>query len=87
MKGFILGSVAALLLSSPVWACPEFPKHPNMHKAAQDLCAAHKAVNEAIEANKGELGGHAIQAQKLLNQAMGQLEEAAAFANKRGPAK
>ena len=87
MKRMILGTVAALLVSAPVWACPEFPRHPNMHKAAQDLCAAHQAVNQAIEANKAELGGHAAEAQKLLNQAMQELKQAAEFANKRGPVK
>ena len=81
MKGIVTGFVAAVLLSSPLWACPEFPRHANLHKAAQDLCAAHKAVHDAIEANKAELGGHGEQAQKLLNEAMGQLEQAAAFAN------
>jgi len=81
MKRVIISTISALLLSTPVWACPEFPRHPNMHKAAADLCAAHRAINEAIEANKAELGGHAVQAQKLLSEAMGQLEQAAAFAN------
>jgi len=83
MKAIVTGFAAALLLSSSVWACPEFPRHPNMHKAAADLCAAHQAINAAIEANKAELGGHAMEAQKLLNQAMGQLEQAAKFANEK----
>ena len=83
MKTLILGTVAAVLLSTPVWAakCPEFPRHANMHKAAADLCAAEAAVTAAVEANKAELGGHAMKAQEHLKQAMHELEEAAAFAN------
>ena len=48
---------------------------------AQDLCAAQKAMHEAIEANKKELGGHGEAAQKAMHNAMEQIEEAAKFAN------
>ena len=81
MKNVILGAAAAMFLSAPVLACPEFPHHANMHKAAADLCAAHKAMQEAIEANKKELGGHGEAAQKAMHEAMQQLEQAAKFAN------
>ncbi|HUJ25063.1 MAG TPA: hypothetical protein VLW85_03530 [Myxococcales bacterium] len=73
--------VAALLIGTPVFACPQFPHHPNMEKAAQDLCAAHKAMHEAIEANRKDLGGHGEQAEKAMHAAMEQIEQAAKFAN------
>ena len=85
-KSFLFGSVAAvaLLLSSPARAgCPEFPKHANMHKAAADLCAAHAAVVAAVEANQADLGGHAAESLKHMQQAMVELEKAAKFANEK----
>lgn len=79
MKKLML--VAAMLIGTPVLACPEFPRHPNMHKAAADLCAAQKAMHEAIEANKKELGGHAVAAEKAMHEAMEEIEQAAKYAN------
>ena len=81
MKRILMGVAAAMLASAPVLACPEFPHHPNMAKAASDLCAAHKAMHEAIEANKKDLGGHGEMAEKAMHNAMEQLEAAAKFAN------
>ena len=81
MKRMILGAAAAMFISVPVLACPEFPHHPNMHKAAADLCAAHKAMHEAIEANRKDLGGHGEAAEKAMHAAMEQIEQAAKFAN------
>ncbi len=81
MKGIVLSVAAGLLLSTPVLACPQFPKHKNMHDAAQDFCAAAEKIKAAQKANKDELGGHAEAALKHLEQAMHELEEAAVFAN------
>jgi hypothetical protein len=81
MKRMIVGAAAAMLMSAPVLACPEFPHHPNMHNAAADLCKAQKAMHEAIEANKKELGGHGEAAEKAMHEAMEQIEQAAKFAN------
>ena len=81
MKGIVLSVAAGLLLSTPVLACPQFPKHPNMHAAAQDFCAAAEKIRAAQKANKDELGGHAEAALKHVEAAEKELAEAAAFAN------
>jgi hypothetical protein len=84
MKRIVFASVAAFLLSSPVFAagkCPEFPKHANMHAAAQDLCAAAEKTFDAIKANKEQLGGHGEQAEKSIREAIMHLEQAAKYAN------
>ena len=81
MKRILVGAAAAMLMSAPVLACPQFPHHANMDKAAQDLCAAHKSMHEAIEANRAQLGGHGEKAEAAMKQAMEQIELAAKFAN------
>jgi hypothetical protein len=85
----LLGTIAALLIGIAARAepaCPSLPRHPNMDKAAKDLCAAEAAITAAATANKHELGGHAEKALAALRKALEELREAAAFANQpKGP--
>ncbi|HTB95234.1 MAG TPA: hypothetical protein VK728_20535 [Candidatus Sulfotelmatobacter sp.] len=54
-------------------------RHPNLAAAQHHIGEAFAKVQEAQQANKDELGGHAEKALELLSQADHELKEAAEF--------
>jgi hypothetical protein len=58
-------------------------RHPNLAQAQQHILEAFQKIEEAQQANKSRLGGHAEKAKQLLDQASRELKEAAEFANHR----
>ncbi len=58
------------------------PRHPNI-MAAQQLCnQAYEKISAAQQANEFDMHGHAAKAKELLQQAKGELHQAAMAANK-----
>jgi hypothetical protein len=58
-------------------------RHPNLAEAQHHIVEAFNKIDEAQQANKEELGGHADRAKQLLDQASRELKEAAEYANGR----
>jgi hypothetical protein len=56
-------------------------KHPNLAEAQHHIQQAWAKVDEAQQANKEQLGGHASKAKEHLEAADRELKEAAEFAN------
>ncbi len=54
-------------------------RHPNLAAAQHHIGEAFAKVQEAQQANKDELGGHAEKALELLSQADHELKEAAEY--------
>ena len=87
MQAISAGLVGAILmLGAMLYAqSPNISKHrhPNL-AAAQRLCdEAIERITNAQRANEFDLGGHAAKAKDLLQQASGELKEAAEEANER----
>ncbi|HEY1963946.1 MAG TPA: hypothetical protein VGG59_03405 [Acidobacteriaceae bacterium] len=57
-------------------------KHPHLAEAQKLISSAEGQIDAAQEAWKDKLGGHAQRAKVLLQQADGELKQAAAYANK-----
>jgi hypothetical protein len=56
-------------------------RHPNL-AAAQRLCdKADKRIHDAQQANEFDLGGHAVKAMQLLDEASAELKQAAGTSN------
>jgi hypothetical protein len=72
----MVGGLAAITLAGPLKGHPHLKAARNsINRALADCRAAH-----ADEAH-GEFGGHRDKAEELLNQAKGEIEAAAEFAN------
>lgn len=79
----ILGAVfAGALVGAAVAGGNALKGHPKLEKARTSI---NKALTDCKEAKadekKGEFGGHRDKAEELLNQAKGELDQAAEFAN------
>jgi septal ring factor EnvC (AmiA/AmiB activator) len=75
------------LLSAASFADPPPPQnvssstHGNLARAQQAIDEAYRALNEAQQANKSDLGGHITNAKTLLQQADAEIKQAAETAN------
>lgn len=58
--------------------------HGNMAAAQQSIVDAYGHINDAQQANEGQLGGHAQRAKDLLSQANEELRLAADVSNEHG---
>jgi len=56
-------------------------KHPNLAEAQHHIQQAYQKIEEAQQANRDQLGGHANKAKQLLVEADRELKEAAEYAN------
>jgi hypothetical protein len=59
-------------------------RHGNLRSAQQNIVSAYQRINQAQQANQGQLGGHAQRAKDLLAQADAELRQAANVANAEG---
>jgi hypothetical protein len=57
------------------------PKHPNLAAAEKAIANAFEKLTAAQKANEWDLGGHAQKAKELLEQAQGEIKQAAEAAN------
>ena len=55
-------------------------KHPNLAEAQHHIQQAYQKIDEAQQANKEQLGGHADKAKQLLGEADRELKAAAEYA-------
>jgi hypothetical protein len=56
-------------------------RHSNLAEAQRHIQQAYQKIDEAQQANRDELGGHAAKAKDLLLQANRELKEAAEYAD------
>ena len=56
-------------------------KHPNLAEAQHHIQQAYQKIDDAQQANKEQLGGHADKAKQLLGEADRELKAAAEYAN------
>jgi hypothetical protein len=86
MKRMLMLSIAgSMLLGGAAFAKDKAMKgHPNLEAAAKDLHKAAEKVTAAQKANEYDMDGHAQKAKDLIDQAEGELKQAAeaATANK-----
>jgi hypothetical protein len=74
----LMGGFAAIALAGPLAGHPHLKAARNSINRALADCRAAKA-----DERKGEFGGHRDKAESLLNEAKGELDAAAEFANSR----
>jgi hypothetical protein len=74
---FFVGTVATVAFAGPNW-----PKHPNLVAAWNDLDSAWAKVDKAQEANNDQLGGHGAKAKEFIQEAQNELKAARDAANK-----
>lgn len=79
----ILGTVfAGALVGVAIAGGNALKGHPNLEKARTSINKAYGDCQKAKADEKhGEFGGHRDAAEKLLNQAKGELDQAATYAN------
>jgi hypothetical protein len=89
MKGVISSVVvAAALLVSGVASAQNPPvenvgkRHPNLEAAQHLIEQAFKKISDAQRANEFDMGGHALKAKELLDEASKQIKKAATAVNK-----
>jgi hypothetical protein len=80
MSSAIVGMMMGVVVTA--WAQDKFPRHPNLQKSYTSLNEASQHISAAQAANEYDMDGHAAQAKSLIGQAIAQLEQAAAAANK-----
>jgi hypothetical protein len=84
---FLTGALAAVLVSGGVILAQAPPvdidqnRHPNLAEAQHHIVQAYQKIDEAQQANKENLGGHAEKAKDLLAQANRELKAAAEYAD------
>jgi hypothetical protein len=82
--GFALLISALTLSAAPV--SNSTSGHPNLMKAQQQLDNAVQKIDQAQKANEFDMGGHAVKAKELINEAAGELKLAAVAATEnKGP--
>jgi cellobiose-specific phosphotransferase system component IIA len=70
---------AGLAISSTAFAV-DWSKHPHLQKAKEQINDAKKSLKDANDHEKSEFGGHRAAAEKLLDQAKGEIDAAADWA-------
>ena len=71
--------VAGIAISTSAFAA-DWSKHPHLHNAKDRIDDAKKLLKDASDHEKSEFGGHRAAAEKLLDQAKGEIDQAADWA-------
>ncbi|WP_047495719.1 hypothetical protein [Terriglobus sp. TAA 43] len=79
-----LVSVTLLFAQGPPVVNISSYRHGNLAAAQNYIVQAYQMVNQAQQANDGQLGGHAARAKQLLSQADYELRQAANVSNEEG---
>ncbi len=80
MKKMILALVFGAVFGAGITAIAA-EKHVNISDAQDLISKALGRIDDAQKANEFDLGGHAAKAKDLINQAQGELKQAAAAAS------
>jgi hypothetical protein len=81
MKKVTLAVVLAYVAVSSTALAIDWSRHPNLRDAKGAIAEARKHLKEANDHEKSEFGGHRGNAENLLNQADGEIDQAAIWAD------
>jgi len=85
LRNIVFGSILCVVLATSGFLAGQDigRRHPNLAAAQRLIEQAQGRIDAAQQANEWDMNGHAARAKELLNQAYGELKQAAEAANRR----